>query len=905
MAQDNVIKFTKLSEELNTVISKQIDILGEAANNLDKLNTSYGKLPSEYVKSMKDALNVQKQKSASDKEIIPLEKQKTQVIKSKIPTLRQLASLRKQENAALEKSINTYSKVQEKIKQMTPVYNDLAAKQQLGVKLTAKEEAQLTLLTNRLTKYRGVLNKVNKDYGNYSLEVGNYAKGTKNLEFSIAQISRELPNFGQSFQIGVLSLTNNIGQLIDGIKQVKTENEKLKNQGKSTKSVFKTILGSIFSFQTLLFVGVGLFSTYSKEISKWAQSLFEGEKYLRSNYNVLKDLGEETSNTIGRLQSLVGVVKDVTVSEEKRLKAIRDLNNEFPEFNTNIINEKNNTELLNNELDEYIDLIVKRAKLKSLEGKIGNETLKIIKLEEKRNDLLKKLDKDDEIVKNNQIKRLAELKYKLDNEKDEKARFKIIGEYDRSYKLLTFTQQRYLKVLVDESRTKDKLNKLIKTSVGLSESEKKALKGTVDYYNELISANNNRIKSKKTTNDLNEVRSLQEQNKEYQKQIDLILNISKATRQRAKIKSIVELDAIYPKDPKEFEEYAKKVIKVLEENFNVKVGKIDKIELPPLDTVEFEAGLNKLQIATDEFINKLGFKSLENSPFSSLKTFFDGTFEDLMLGTTNFAEEFAVTFNAIGEVAKQTFSTISQLGEQNYQQDLNILQKRYENQLVFAGEGTAARERLEERYEERRAVIQKKQAEAQKKQALFNAGVTTAQSALAAYASQLIPGDPTSLIRAQIAAGIASAFGLAQVGFIASQQIPEFKDGVRDFEGGNAIVGDGGVSEIIRTNKGVYATPSTDTLVNLPKGSDVFKNHDEYYNSVMGEMGVLPSMPKINVMNNGIKAVEMDAILSKHFSNIQTNQTTIDKNGLKTYVKKQNSKTTSNNNRVTFKGFSV
>lgn len=902
MAQDNIIKFTELSEKLNEVLTKQMSVLGNAATNLEALNKAYGKLPSEYVKSMKDALDVDTKKVAIDKELIGLEKKRTQAITSKIPTLRQLATLRKQENAALEKSINVYSKVQEKIKQMTPVYNNLAAKQQLGVKLTAKEEAQLTLLTNRLTKYRGVLNKVNKDYGNYSLEVGNYAKGTENLESSIAQISRELPNFGQSFQIGVLSLTNNIGQLIDGISQVKRENENLKNQGKATKSVFKTILGSIFSFQTLLFVGVGLFSAYSKEISEWAQSLFEGEKSLRSNYNVLKDLGEETTNSIGRLQSLVGVVKDVTVSEEKRLKAIRDLNNEFPEFNTNIINEKNNTELLNNEVDKYIDLIVKRAKLKSLEGEIGNETLKIIKLEEERNDLLKKLDKDDEIVKNNQIKRLSDLQSKLDNEKDEKARIKLVAEYDRSYQLLTFTQQRYLKVLVDESRTKEKLNKLINASVGLSESEQKALKGTVDYYNELISANNNLIKTKKTTSDLNEVRSLQEQNKEYQKQIDLILNNSKATKQRAKIKPIVELDAI---DQKEFQEYAKEIIKVLEENFNVKVGEIKPITLPPLDTKDFEAGLTELQILTDEFIKKLGFKSIEESPFSSLKTFFDGTFEDLMIGTTNFAEEFAVTFNAIGEVAKQTFSFISQLGQQNFEQDLNILQKRYENQLVFAGEGTAARERLEERYEERRAVIQKKQAEAQKKQALFNAGVTTAQSALAAYASQFIPGDPTSLIRAQIAAGIATAFGLAQVGFITAQQIPEFKDGVRNFEGGHAIVGDGGVSEIIRTNKGVYSTPSTDTLVNLPKGADVFKNHEDYYNSVMGEMGVLPSIPKINVVNNGLTKVDLDSVMAKHFSNIQTNQTTIDKNGLNTYVKKQNSKTVSNNNRVTFKGFSV
>jgi hypothetical protein len=141
-----------------------------------------------------------------------------------------------------------------------------------------------------------------------------------------------------------------------------------------------------------------------------------------------------------------------------------------------------------------------------------------------------------------------------------------------------------------------------------------------------------------------------------------------------------------------------------------------------------------------------------------------------------------------------------------------------------------------------------------------------------------------------------------QIGFIASQKIPEFKDGVTDFNGGMAIVGDGGVSEVIKTKDGVYSTPAKDTLVNLPKGSNVYKNHDEYFNSVIKEMGIMPSIPK---MDGGIKANEMDAILSKHFSNIQINQTSIDKNGLNSYIKKGNAKTTLLNNRVSFKGFSV
>lgn len=60
--------------------------------------------------------------------------------------------------------------------------------------------------------------------------------------------------------------------------------------------------------------------------------------------------------------------------------------------------------------------------------------------------------------------------------------------------------------------------------------------------------------------------------------------------------------------------------------------------------------------------------------------------------------------------------------------------------------------------------------------------VATYQAAQKAYASQILPGDPTSPIRAQIAAGIAVAAGLAKVAAIKSTQ----------FSGGGSTGGSGG-----------------------------------------------------------------------------------------------------------------
>ena len=82
----------------------------------------------------------------------------------------------------------------------------------------------------------------------------------------------------------------------------------------------------------------------------------------------------------------------------------------------------------------------------------------------------------------------------------------------------------------------------------------------------------------------------------------------------------------------------------------------------------------------------------------------------------------------------------------------------------------------------------KKAFQVQKAAQIATATIETYLSAQKAYTSQLIPGDPTSPVRAGIAAGVAVAAGLANVAKIASQK----------FEGGGATGGgsdfsDGGV----------------------------------------------------------------------------------------------------------------
>lgn len=942
--EDKVNEVVQAWAKLEKVVTSNVEILERYAK-------SSSNLPSQYIKQVEETRKAQEALNKALEEAKNKQTEYTNLVKSEAQLARKTAKVKadlatatskeakeyhklneakkaadkanREEAKSLIQSANLYDRIQAKVKGMIPVYNNLAAKQQLGIKLTAKEESQLTLLTNRLTKYRGALNEINKKYGNYTMEVGNYAKGTSNLQYSIAQISRELPNFGQSFQIGVLSLTNNIGFLLDGIKQVQAQNKILRAEGKATQSVFKTILGSFFSFQTLLFVGIGLFSAYSDEISDWTKNLFKGNKALRGTYDTLKDIQDEVVENIGRLQTLVGVVNDVTVSEEKRLKAIRELNEEFPEFNTNIIDEKDNTKALNDEVDRYIDLLVKRAKLKATEEEIGKATLEQIRLEEERVKLEQKLAKNSQIVDNARLKRLAEIEVQLKRyDTSQEERTKLILDYDSGYSLLSNTQRNYLAVLVDEIENRDKLNRLIETSVGLSEEEEGVIKGTVKYYEELISANNKLIESKKTVNDLDEVRRIQKENEQYQKQIDLILGNSENRKKESRDKlEFIELET---------EAY---------QGFRVEVEK-QIATLEKLQSTQVK-GTKEYKFITDT-INALK-ESID--PFSGMG---DAGLKELDKWSKDFEKQQKEIYEIQKEYSKKReqlerdlSNNLKELGlsvaDAFFQAELNRLDKqarvneeRANTAMKFANGNAAAELQIREQLADKQAELEEKRIKTENKaflvQQAFKAGeiaIDTIKTVAALKAqAALLLANPVTAPLASLALGqipLVIATGATAGAAVLAQSIPAFKDGVRNFEGGLAVVGDGGKSEVIGTDKGFYRTPDKPTLMELPKGTDVYKSQTDFNAEIERVLNLnlntpfvdsfMPPFPLVDLVNNDTTAnnIEraMDKIMGKYFSQLSTNNIIFDENGIKKFVSKGNATTILHNNRVSGKGFSV
>jgi hypothetical protein len=107
--------------------------------------------------------------------------------------------------------------------------------------------------------------------------------------------------------------------------------------------------------------------------------------------------------------------------------------------------------------------------------------------------------------------------------------------------------------------------------------------------------------------------------------------------------------------------------------------------------------------------------------------------------------------------------------------------------------------------------IRRQQAQAEKRKAIFDSLINTSRAAV-----QALPNIPLS-----IAIGIQGAI---QTALIASRPIPQFAKGVRNFEGGMAVVGEAG-REIVSTPNGSFLADRP-MLTYLPTGTDVYNNRD-------------------------------------------------------------------------------
>lgn len=233
--------------------------------------------------------------------------------------------------------------------------------------------------------------KLQEATGNYRLSVGHYQKTWDGLGISISQVVRELPAAAVSLNTFFLGISNNIPMVVDEINRLKEKNKQLAEEGKETVSVTKSIVKSLFSWNTALVVLLTVFSVYGKEIITWIDKTFAGRDAAKSFEDALEDLNEELGKgstgsygqQIAVLRRLSENWKDLGDNIKAQTQWIKDNEKEFSKLGITIdsINDANNAFVDNTE--SVVAAYKARAKAEAALNVVSQQYQKLLVAENK------------------------------------------------------------------------------------------------------------------------------------------------------------------------------------------------------------------------------------------------------------------------------------------------------------------------------------------------------------------------------------------------------------------------------------------------------------------------------------------------------------------------------------------
>ena len=277
-------------------------------------------------------------------------------------------------------------------------YNRLSAQYELNkIKLNqmsaAEREAadggkKLETETNAL--YQQMI-KLQEATGNYRLSVGHYQRTWDGLGISISQVVRELPAAAVSLNTFFLGISNNIPIVVDEINKLRRQNEQLAAEGKEQISVTKSIVKSLFSWNTALVVLLTVFSMYGKEIITWIDKTLAGRDAAKSFEDALEDLNDELGKgstgsygqQIAVLRRLSENWKDLGDNIKAQTQWIKDNEKEFSKLGIAIdsINDANNAFVENTE--SVVAAYKARAKAEAALNIVSQQYQKLLAAENK------------------------------------------------------------------------------------------------------------------------------------------------------------------------------------------------------------------------------------------------------------------------------------------------------------------------------------------------------------------------------------------------------------------------------------------------------------------------------------------------------------------------------------------
>ena len=817
-------KLVNNTSALNAELERQNKIITDLTKKLDALLKKHEDEDNSAKKRLKTLEQETKNRQA-------LQAQKEKAIKQA-----------EKEAAIAAKNASIYNKTQTQINNLTKAYNDLAVRKERYNNLTVNEEMRLKTLSAVNEKYNGILKATDATIGKNQRNVGNYASGYNALGNSINQLSREAPAFANSVNTGFMALSNNFPALFDAINGIRDKNKILVAEGKPTVSVLKSIAGAVFSWQSLLSVGVTLLTIYGAKLIDYAFNTDEAKKAvdsLNKAYERNDELLKISANNIDHQITLQKELMRQQGASQKELNSLDEEGSKLKLSNAEKIRDSYQKQI--NEVNKYKDAVKKGngeayfdELLKSVgRGNIAKEQSRI-----RRN-------ADDEVLAvllNNLTKAENEVKaagFRL----SELSAGNKTKEIEENKKLSSET----LKLEEDRLKT-------------IAELRKKELELQLANIDQKVNNEDLYFTDRLTALDADFLKRIEIAKVDYDEEFRL----SKGSQEKQKIALI---------------NFQLEKLKIIDD-YNKKKNTLEQLDLDPI---------TKLATSKDKVKN----------PFQSVIDSAKNATKNLHSQTETIKSDWKETFNSIAENAQKAGDIIAEFSQRNFENEYRRLDAQKDISLKFAGDSAAAKQKIEEDYEKKHKEIANRENKAKQKQAIFNIAIDTAQAIIATLAKTPPPeGLPLAFVM--------GALGAAQIALVASQKIPQYFDGTDNHIGGMMLVNDGAGAnyqeKVILPNGKEIMPEGRNVLMNAPKGTKVL-THEQQIMQMLNERGI--SMSAKYSQNNGMTANEMDGIMSKHFAKIQTNTTTIDKRGFSQWTERNGNRTIQNNNRVSRTGFNV
>lgn len=223
--------------------------------------------------------------------------------------------------------------------------------------------------------------------------VGNYESGFNGLNMSVQQILREMPNAAMSMNTFFLAISNNIPMLVDEINRLREANKAAAADGKAGVSIWKALSGALFSWNTVISVGVTLLTVYGGEIVKWIANLFKGKDALdqiqksQQEFNAFqRKMNEDWRNSVAQTageniaayQKLMREYNALGNNMQAKEKFITDNQEAFHNLGFSVTGVTDAESLLVKNTDAVVNALVARAKAAAYEQQITDATQRYI-----------------------------------------------------------------------------------------------------------------------------------------------------------------------------------------------------------------------------------------------------------------------------------------------------------------------------------------------------------------------------------------------------------------------------------------------------------------------------------------------------------------------------------------------